>query len=256
MINRVKNIYFCSLLSLSFVVFIFLSCGKTQIKKSLDVSSQVDEFKKLNWSYKIDFIQSIQQVSENKIEEKIFNIALEDSHTFVIKYTLKKIRELKLENFREKAYLLSSYYDPMVRWYALLYLESIKPEKEDLIYISKRFTDSEWLVREAAVRSVQKYELERKRKKYYYKLIFRLAEKNPLVLKQIYFTLRWYDPKKSLPYLIKRSYLARTKTEMILILEELSQFKSRSAQRRVLEVARNHKDGVVRFQALSLYQNM
>jgi hypothetical protein len=111
--------------------------------------------------------------------------------------------------------------------------------------------DREWLVREAAYRTMRKFSDERSDKKYFYAVLTRLNEQNPQVVAEIYRTLVWYDDESAWPYLMKRSYHCKSASELLLVMRELARTKTRDAQVRLKTLTRS-QSVIIRQEATDL----
>ncbi|MDH5719177.1 MAG: hypothetical protein OEZ13_01015 [Spirochaetia bacterium] len=239
---------------LLYIISLFIFCAAPPKKNIIKpYSYSIDEFKKQNWYNKIKVLENIEGISKEGNERDLLNSAIEDKNIAIKKEALRKIQKLKLKEYKSKALNLTSHKDPIIRWYSLYFLEGLDSEKEILPVFTQRFKDKEWLVRESAFRGVRKFENEKKTKEYFFSILFSLDEKNPLVLRQIYKTLYWYEDSRALPYLLKRSYHASTNTELMFILIELARYRNSDVKKRLRQVIESHPDRVVRNFALKLY---
>lgn len=242
----------CFLLVSNF--FILYSCKSFSAKQEEVYYSEkiLPEFASFIWPKKVEVFELWPNAPRLPSDFKLLRLGLEDEHPAVITAALKVIVQFATSDFRKEILLLLNHPDNMVRWHAILALESLPVDEKDLPVIANKFTDNEWLVREAALRSLRRYTTEKYEKKYFYQILFRLEEKNPPVLSEVYRTLIWYEDERVYPYLLRRTYIAQTGAELIAMLRELSQTNRPDAINRIKFVARTHSRPDIRFAATEL----
>lgn len=211
----------------------------------------VEQFNELDWQRQVETLESITPSNRTREDDKVIASALVDDDGAVIVAALESVARLEREDFVPKAVELTENQDPIIRWRALLVIEKVGSEDEQLAAVARLMGDREWLVREAAYRTLRKFKKERKEKTYFYSVLFKLNEKNPQVIAEIYRTLVWYDDESAWPYLIKRSYHCKSASELILVMRELARTKTRDAQVRLKTLTRS-QSVIVRGEANAL----
>lgn len=233
--NMCKGCFFPAFLSL-----LLLSCksapaanGKNEQAKQITLA----EFNELDWQRQVESLEGI--TSASKENDSIIGASLSDDDDAVVIAGLECVLRLERDEFLPVATELLKSPDPIIRWRALLIVEKLSSDPGTLPKIARLTNDKEWLVREAAYRTMRKFKDERKEKKFFYPVIFHLSEKNPQVVAEIYRTLVWYDDDSAWPYLIKRSYHCKSAAELILVMRELARTKTREAQVRLKTLTRS-----------------
>ena len=232
-----------------------LACNSTpkQEEPEPPVKRLVREYHSLDWQRRVAIFEEWDSKRPTEPEERqLFKYGLEDEHPAVLIACLERSGKLGYDEYRRYVITLLQHPDSMVRWHAVLALEQFSVEETDLTSISRRITDTEWLVREAAFRSIRRYSAERKNKTLFFPIIFRLEEQNAAVLKEIYRTLIWYDDERAFPYMLKRTYLARSGYELITTLQELKVLNRPEVTARIRAVARTHSRPDIRQAAADL----
>lgn len=211
----------------------------------------VEEFNMLDWQRQVEALEAITRSNHVREDDKILASALVDDDSAVIVAALESVWRLERDEHLPKAAELTESPDPVIRWRALLVVEKLGSDEEYMPLVARLMADREWLVREAAYRAIRIYKKERKEKTYFYAVLFKLNEKNPQVVAEIYRTLVWYDDESAWPYLIKRSYHCKSASELILVMRELARTKTRDAQVRLKTLTRSQAV-IVRTEATNL----
>lgn len=198
-----------------------------------------DDFFELDWQRQVEYLESITNSNMVRGDKEIISAALSDDDSAVVVGALEAILRLELDDYLPKAVEFLTSEDPITRWRALMIVESMSSDITVLPEVVKLTTDKEWLVREAAYRSVRRFKPERSNKAYFYTVLFHLNEKNPQVVAEIYRTLVWYDDETAWPYMMKRSYHCKSASELILVMRELARTKTRDAQVRLKTLTRS-----------------
>lgn len=213
----------------------------------------VEEFVKLDWQRQVEYLEQISSRGLAGEDDRIVARALSDDDSAVIVKVLEVAYTLSLKEYLPRAEELLQSNDAFIRWRALLLIEKLNSNEALLPQVARLTGDKEWLVREAAYRTLRTFSSERKRKTYFYTVLFRLNEKNPSVIAEIYRTLVWYDDDSAWPYMIKRSYHCKSVSELILVMRELARTKTREAQLRLKTLTRSQST-LVRQEASTLLQ--
>lgn len=211
----------------------------------------LDEFNNLDWQRQVEALENMTSSNRTKEDDRIIASALVDDDGAVIVAALETTLDLEREEHLPKAVELLDHPDPIIRWRALLVVEKMGSDDSLTPKVAKLTTDKEWMVREAAYRTLRNFKKERKDKTYFYPVLFRLNEKNPQVVAEIYRTLVWYDDESAWPYLMKRSYHCKSASELILVMRELARTKTREAQVRLKTLTRS-QSVIVRQEAAQL----
>lgn len=198
-----------------------------------------EDFFELDWQRQVEYLESITSSNLVRSDKEIVSAALSDDDSAVVIAALETILRLELDQYLPTALEFLTSEDAITRWRALLIVESLSSDTSVLPSVIKLTTDKEWLVREAAYRTVRKFKPERSNKAYFYTVLFHLNEKNPQVVAEIYRTLVWYDDETAWPYMMKRSYHCKSASELILIMRELARTKTRDAQVRLKTLTRS-----------------
>lgn len=214
----------------------------------------VEEFNLLDWQRQVEYLEKMSQRKVRGEDARILVAALSDDDSAVIIKALELIYTLALKDYLPQATELLHSDNPMVRWRALLVIEKLNSSDELLPQVAKLTSDREWLVREAAYRTLRTFSSERKKRAFFYTVLFRLNEKNPAVVAEIYRTLVWYDDESAWPYMIKRSYHCKSVSELILVMRELARTKTREAQVRLKTLMRS-QSALVRQEAAALLRD-
>lgn len=217
----------------------------------LKIKVDLQKYYQLDWQRKADALNLITVSNYGNQDEKIIQAALEEDNKLLVVQAMKKIYELDLKSFSEILPPFLENGDVMVRYHALVALEKISQSEDILSKIMKLSRDKEWMIREAAFRAVRKYQVERSEKKYFYDVLFRVNEKNPQVVIEIFRTLVWYDDETAWPYLLKRSYHCQSAAELIEVMRELAKIKTRDVQVRLKTLTRS-QSMIVRKEAIEL----
>lgn len=224
----------------AFLFLIILGCKSApaaNAKPGPEKKITIVEFNEFDWQRQVEHLEAM--TSSNQENDAIIAASLSDDDSAVVVAGLECVLRLERDAFAGKAIELLENPDPIIRWRALLIAEKMITDAELLPRIAKLTNDKEWLVREAAYRTMRKFKDERKEKKYFYPVIFHLSEKNPQVVAEIYRTLVWYDDESAWPYVIKRSYHCKSAAELILVMRELARTKTREAQVRLKTLTRS-----------------
>lgn len=241
----------CSLVSLLF------HCRSTpdqnQDSKEQKPPLTAEEFSLLDWQRQVEYLEPMAYAARSISgeEARILATALNDDDSAVIIKALELVHTLGLKEYLPQAAELLNSSDPMIRWRALLVIEKLNGNDELLPQVAKLTGDREWLVREAAYRTLRTFNSERKNRTFFYTVLLRLNEKNPAVVAEIYRTLVWYDDESAWPYMIKRSYHCKSVSELILVMRELARTKTREVQIRLKTLARS-QSALVRQEAAAL----
>ncbi|MBV6492485.1 MAG: hypothetical protein LDLANPLL_00479 [Turneriella sp.] len=211
----------------------------------------LEEYNSFDWQRQVETIENIAKGNSTSEDEKIIASGLADDDTAVIVSALIATNQLGLDEFLPQARHFLKYPDPIIRWRALLVIEKLGTDDSFRDDVASMLGDTEWMVREAAFRTLRNYKKERSEKKYFYPVLFKLNEKNPQVVVEIYRTLVWYDDAVAWPYLNKRSYHCKTVSELILVMRELARTKTREAQVRLKTLTRS-QSAMVRNEAEQL----
>lgn len=199
----------------------------------------LEQFVLLDWQRQVEYLDQVARLGIRGDDALIIAQALADEDSAVVVKALEVSYALSLvENLPRADELLQSG-DPIVRWRALLLIEKLNKSEALLPQVSRLIADKEWLVREAAYRTLRTFGAERKARAYFYTVLFRLNEKNPSVVAEIYRTLVWYEDESAWPYMIKRSYHCKSASELILVMRELARTKTREAQVRLKTLTRS-----------------
>ncbi|MCS6985353.1 MAG: HEAT repeat domain-containing protein [Leptospiraceae bacterium] len=209
-------------------------------------------FAERNWQQKVELFELWDSPPRREADLTLIQLGLEEENAAVLVATLQYLMRYPVEEKKPSILHLLAHPESMVRWYALLALERLPPQAEDLSLVAARLSDKEWLVREAALRSFRRYAHEKKEKSYFYQIIFHLEERNPSVLREVYRTLLWYEDDRAFPYLLRRTYVARSGAELIATLEELLVTERPEVTSRIRAVARTHSRPDVRHAASQL----
>ena len=223
--------------------------GNLALKSSPKLT--VEEFNALDWQRQVEALEAITSSNRVREDDRIIASALIDDDSAVIVAALETTWRLERDDNLPKIIELLDSTDPIIRWRALLVIEKIGSDAEALEQVARMLNDKEWMVREAAYRTLRTYKKERKEKIYFYTVLFKLNEKNPQVVAEIYRTLVWYDDDSAWPYLIKRSYHCKSASELILVMRELARTKTREAQVRLKTLTRS-QSVIVRTEATTL----
>lgn len=232
--------------TLTFILVTFLqlawvmSCRSAPRTDSLEQPKlSQDEFFELDWQRQVEYLETVTSSNLVRGDKEIISAALSDDDSAVVIAALETILRLELDDYLPKAAEFLTSDDPITRWRALLIVENMSSDISVLPSVIKLATDKEWLVREAAYRTVRKFRAERSNKAYFYTVLFHLNEKNPQVVAEIYRTLVWYDDETAWPYMMKRSYHCKSASELILVMRELARTKTRDAQVRLKTLTRS-----------------
>ncbi|MCX7633164.1 MAG: hypothetical protein N2Z22_07525 [Turneriella sp.] len=232
---------------------LLLGCSSAQSKTNAEPDLTVEEFRALVWQKKLEHLERMLARGMRGEDANILAVALEDGDAVITTKALEvALLQERGEHLALAEKLLASN-NPMVRWRAMLYLEKFSTDPALVHKIAARFDDREWLVREAAFRMLRRFPEEKKQRRYFYKVLFHLNEKNAQVVAEIYRTLVWYEDPSAWPYLIKRSYHCRSVSELLLVMEELARTKNREAQVRLKTLTRS-QSGLVRDAAKRLLE--
>lgn len=226
------------------ILLLSVNCSSGEIKYAIEPQLTLSEFKNLNWQQKCDYLQNNFNYNPLLESQPLIRAGLEDTEDKVIICTLRTKKKHEITGYRNELYLLSEHPDPMVRHLALVNLGFYQPEKADLEIIADRFSDSEWMVREEALRQVRRHPGEQSEKEIFYRVLVRLSEKNPNVIRELYHTLRWYDAERAYRFMLKRSYLAESDVELVFIMRELAATEKLSAYKRIRSI-KNHSNSTV-----------
>lgn len=199
----------------------------------------LEEFMLCDWQRQVEYLESVAQHGRSKDDDKILAAALTDDDAAVIIASMQVILTLERDEHLPRVIALLNSEDSMIRWYALLIVEKLSNDPKLLPEVARLTTDKEWLVREAAYRTLRNFKAERKAKTYFYSVLLNLKERNPQVVVEIYRTLVWYDDESAWPYVIKRSYHCKSASELILVMRELARTKTREAQVRLKTLTRS-----------------
>lgn len=222
---------------------------KSEPKKKITLA----EFNELDWQRQVEALEAITSSTHTRDDDGIIGAALSDDDSAVIVAALECVLRADRDAFLPKSTEFLASPDPIIRWRALLIVEKMNSDVEILPRIARLTNDKEWLVREAAYRTLRKFKRERSEKKFFYPVLFHLSEKNPQVVAEIYRTLVWYEDDSAWPYLIKRSYHCKSAGELILVMRELARTKTREAQVRLKTLTRS-QSVIVRQEAGLLLQ--
>lgn len=199
----------------------------------------LEEFALLDWQRQVEYLEQIAHRGTGGDDDRIIAHALADDDSGVIVKALEVSHSLSLKEYLPRAEELLQSNDAIIRWRALLLIEKLNDSEALLPQVAKLTGDKEWLVRETAYRVLRTFSSERKKRTYFYTVLFRLNEKNPSVVAEIYRTLVWYDDESAWPYMIKRSYHCKSASELILVMRELARTKTREAQVRLKTLTRS-----------------
>jgi len=197
------------------------------------------QFTLLDWQRQVEYLESIGRFGRSGEDDKIIGAALSDDDSAVVAADLQLILKLERDEHLPAVLPLLKHDDAMIRWNALLVVEKMSSDARLITEVARLMNDKEWLVREAAYRTLRKYSSERKAKTYFYTVLLNLKERNSSVVAEIYRTLVWYDDEAAWPYVIKRSYHCKSASELILVMRELARTKTREAQVRLKTLTRS-----------------
>lgn len=227
-------------LFIALLVMVFAACkSSSNLQANEQPKLTSEDFFELDWQRQVEYLESITNSNLVRGDKEIISAALSDDDSAVVVGALEAILRLELDNYLPKAVEFLTSEDPITRWRALLIVESMSSDMSVLPDVIKLTTDKEWLVREAAYRTVRRFKPERSNKAYFYTVLFHLNEKNPQVVAEIYRTLVWYDDETAWPYMMKRSYHCKSASELILVMRELARTKTRDAQVRLKTLTRS-----------------
>ncbi len=243
----------CAAVFLFSVLMLFAACRSAPTNSGNPAPQKltVEEFNMLDWQRQVEYLEAITRANRVREDDRILGSALVDDDSAVIVAALESIWRLERDDHLAKAVELTENTDPIIRWRALLVVEKVGSDDELIPAVARLTADREWMVREAAYRTLRNYKKERKEKTYFYSVLFKLNEKNPQVVAEIYRTLVWYDDESAWPYLIKRSYHCKSASELILVMRELARTKTRDAQVRLKTLTRS-QSVIVRTEASEL----
>jgi HEAT repeat protein len=199
----------------------------------------LEEFILLDWQRQVEYLEQIANRGTRGDDDRIITHSLADEDSAVIVKALEICHTLSLKEHLPRAEELLQNNDAIIRWRALLLIEKLNGDEAVLPQVARLTADKEWLVRETAYRVLRTFSSERKKRTYFYTVLFRLNEKNPSVVAEIYRTLVWYDDESAWPYMIKRSYHCKSASELILVMRELARTKTREAQVRLKTLTRS-----------------
>ena len=199
----------------------------------------LEEFVLLDWQRQVEYLEQVAVRGTRGDDDRIIAHALTDDDSGVIVKALEISHTLSLKEHLPRAEELLQSTDAIIRWRALLLVEKLNGNEAVLPQVARLTGDKEWLVRETAYRVLRTFSSERKKRTYFYTVLFRLNEKNPSVIAEIYRTLVWYDDESAWPYMIKRSYHCKSASELILVMRELARTKTREAQVRLKTLTRS-----------------
>jgi HEAT repeat protein len=199
----------------------------------------LEEFVLLDWQRQVEYLDQVAVWGTSGDDDRIIANALSNAASAVIVKALEVSYTLELKQCLPRAEELMQSNDPIIRWRALLLIEKLNSDEVVLPQVARLTGDKEWLVREAAYRTLRTFSSERKKRTYFYTVLFRLNEKNPSVVAEIYRTLVWYNDESAWPYMIKRSYHCKSVSELILVMRELARTKTREAQVRLKTLTRS-----------------
>jgi hypothetical protein len=234
------------------LIFLFTCSGKQIITYSA-VSPEV--YGKYTWQQKIDYFNSFKDKKSQFPSRDIYLNAFKDPTPAVSIAALKSIPDNYTSEFKGAFYLMTKIKNPVIRWLVCEKI-SVTTVEEDLPYLSFMFKDRDWMVRECAFKNIRLYDSEKSSKKYFFPIISHLYEKNAQVLKEIMKTIKWYNDPRAYRFFLKRSYVVDTNSEMIVILQELSEINSDIIKKRIWYISQNHRDYFVRKEAERLYKSM
>lgn len=225
---------------ISLASLLALSCRSGQLPNGQqNLRLTLEQFTLLDWQRQVEYLEVVSDRGTSGDDERIITAALSDDDSAVIVQSLEVVHDLGLKEYLPRAEELLQNTDPIIRWRSLLVVEKLNGNEALLPQVAKLTNDNEWLVRETAYRVMRTFSAERKRRTYFYTVLFRLNEKNPMVVAEIYRTLVWYDDESAWPYMIKRSYHCKSASELILVMRELARTKTREAQVRLKTLTRS-----------------
>lgn len=247
-----------TLLAYTFSFLLIAAGGACKSAQRTDTAEHpkvtAEEFFELDWQRQVEYLESLTSSNRTRGDKDIISAALSDDDSAVVVAALETILRLELDEYLPRAMEFLTSEDPITRWRALLIVESMNSDVAVLPAVIKLTADREWLVREAAYRTVRKFKSERSNKAYFYSVLFHLNEKNPQVVAEIYRTLVWYDDESAWPYLMKRSYHCKSASELIMVMRELARTKTREAQVRLKTLTRS-QSVIVRQEANELLRS-
>lgn len=229
-----------------------LNCAGTPTTDTTGIS--LKEYSILTWEEKTAYFERIPRGGQVK-DRSLYEAALRDPYSPVTIAALKAMSLDLISAMRSDIHPLLSHQDSMVRWNACVNLTD-KPDDKDLKRLQAMAGDPEWLCRECFFKGLRSYESEQKKKKYFFRVIAAINEKNINVLRQIYRTLIWYDDERAYPYLFKRTYHTDSRMELIAIIQELAALDNEEVEKLLQKLAARHKDFYVRNEAARLLKGM
>ncbi|MCB1200444.1 MAG: HEAT repeat domain-containing protein [Leptospiraceae bacterium] len=239
------------------MIFLMIKCSSAPEIKA-DNNRNVDTLSQLDWARKIEFLERISILTVREPNEvAILKAALQDEHPQVIISALKIINGYRLNDYRYEIIILLDHPWSMVRWEALKAFGALPLDPSALPKIVKMTKDEEWLVREEAFRQWRNYDDEQDEKKFFFDAVFRLKDKEPAVLSEVYRTLLWYDDARAFPYLFRRSFHTENLAELREIVLAFRNYLDKPAVvRRLRYLSRKHESTLIRQTSLQILQEL
>lgn len=243
-----------SIIFKTFTVFILIlllgtSCRSTDEKEPVIT---FEKYKKMAWRNKIAFLTSLHIDETNPDYPRILQNAKKDDEILIVEAYIICVAANKIHSEKKTILSLIEHPNPIIRWRSLVALSHLESNDKDLNIISSYFDDKEWLVREEAFRSIRRYETEKEKKKYFLRILLHLNERNPDVLREIIRTLKWYDDPRTYSYLVRRSYFTKSDMALIVIMQELTDYNTKTVEKRLQRINHSHKSMIAREEAARL----
>ena len=238
------------LLSLLLVIALW-QCSKGQrdalVQEPEPNRIELETWKPYNWQEKVLYFDTMKTFRQlNEADYKILLSALKASNQRLVQAALSVIIQFKIADFKSQCIACLDNKDQLVRWHAVRCLEALSPGKDILPQLAKAMFDSEWLVREVAIRAVRRFPEEKEKKVYFKTVLFTLKNTEPNSLEETYKTIFWYDDERSLRFLLKRSFLAKSEVELLFIMKQLAKSPDNQVTIRFNQLKQKSKYGTVR----------
>jgi hypothetical protein len=257
-----KNIVWMRMrfLSLLWTVILLSHCSTDQresmVREPQPDRIELETWEPYNWQQKAQYLETMRSFKKlNEADYTILVDSLGASNQRLIQGALSVIITLKINDFKNQCISSLDNKDQLVRWYAVRCLESLSPGKKILPALAESMFDSEWLVREVAIRAVRLYPEEKEKKDYFKTVLYTLKNTEPNSLEETYKTIFWYEDARSLRFLLKRSFLAKSEVELLFIIQQLARSSDRQVTIRLSQLKEKSQYGTVRKIATDLLKN-
>lgn len=241
-----------ALFQIMILALLFLNaCSTPQVMQRTSENNEDriegEEYINLDWQQKTSYLERMASFSSlNEDDLQIVAFSTRANNDRVKQAALRLIAIFKVEDMVTRCIKESKNRSQVVRWRALQCLEQLSPNQDLLPILVKSMRDSEWMVRVVAIRSIRKYPEEKISKRYYKSVLYTLRDEEPNTLEETYKTIFWYEDQRSLRFLLKRSYLAKSEIELIFILRQLAKSSDSQVTTLFRQYQKNSPHGAVR----------